>query len=150
VSEQPGHQSDPRPAPDPVPESVLEPGIPLHTVYELVGGAPFFARMVERFYQGVAADSLLRPSYPDDLTESKQWLALFLCQYWGGPTTYSDHRGHPRLRMRHGPFVIGKAERDAWLTHMLAAVEESDAPEEAKSLFRQYFEQASLAMMNQA
>ncbi len=149
VSEHPGQQSDPRPAPDPISESVPGPGIPLHTVYDVVGGGPFFARLVDRFYEGVAADPLLRPSYPEDLTESRQWLTLFLCQYWGGPTTYSNHRGHPRLRMRHFPFVIGLPERDAWLTHMSAAVEASDAPEEAKSLFRQYFDQASLAMMNQ-
>ena len=127
--------------------------IPLDTVYDAVydavGGAPFFVELVERFYTGVAADEVLRPSYPDDLTEAKDHLALFLMQYWGGPTIYSQGRGHPRLRMRHAPFVIGQAERDAWLRHMTAAVEASDAPEALRSLFHQYFEQASTAMVNQ-
>lgn len=119
------------------------------SVYEAVGGDPFFVRLVDDFYDAVAQDDLLRPSYPDDLTGSKQWLALFLIQYWGGPTTYNDHRGHPRLRMRHAPFVVGMAERNAWLRHMTAAVAASGAPDEAKKLFDQYFEQASLAMINQ-
>lgn len=119
------------------------------TVYEAVGGEGFFFALVDAFYDAVAADPLLRPSYPDDLTDSKRWLALFLIQYWGGPTTYDEHRGHPRLRMRHAPFVIGMAERNAWLRHMTAAVEGSDAPEEAKRLFGQYFDQASSAMINQ-
>ncbi len=118
------------------------------TVYEAVGGEDYFFALVDTFYEGVAADPVLRPSYPDDLTDSKRWLALFLIQYWGGPTTYDQHRGHPRLRMRHAPFEIGIVERDAWLEHMLGAVERSDAPDEAKRLFGQYFEQASTAMIN--
>jgi len=73
---------------------------------------------VDRFYLGVAGDPLLRPLYPEDLSESARHLALFLMQYWGGPGTYGEQRGHPRLRMRHAPFVIGPAERDAWLRHM--------------------------------
>ncbi len=119
------------------------------TVYEAVGGERYFVDLVEAFYTGVGADDLLRPSYPDDLTDSKRWLVLFLIQYWGGPTTYDDHRGHPRLRMRHAPFVIGMAERNAWLRHMSRAVDASEAPDEAKALFHRYFEQASLAMINQ-
>ena len=117
-------------------------------MYDAVGGDDYFFSLVDDFYDAVAADPLLRPSYPDDLTDSKRWLALFLIQYWGGPTTYDEHRGHPRLRMRHAPFVIGMAERNAWLEHMTAAVEGSDAPAEAKRLFGQYFDQASLAMIN--
>lgn len=133
---------------DAPPDTIPLNTIPLNTVYEVVGGAPFFVELVERFYAGVAADELLRPSYPDDLTESKAHLTLFLMQYWGGPTIYSQGRGHPRLRMRHAPFVIGQAEREAWLRHMTAAVDASDAPEAARSLFHQYFEQASTAMIN--
>ncbi len=96
-----------------------EPG---PSVYEQVGG-DFFAALVEGFYEGVASDLLLRPLYPEDLTDSKRHLAGFLQQYWGGPSTYSDERGHPRLRMRHAPFVIGEPERDAWLRHMLASLD---------------------------
>jgi hemoglobin len=97
------------------------------TLFDRVGGEPFFVDLVDRFYLGVAGDPLLRPLYPDDLTESAQHLALFLMQYWGGPPTYNEQRGHPRLRMRHAPFVIGPAERDAWLRHMLAALGELEA-----------------------
>jgi hemoglobin len=96
--------------------------LPEESAYERWGGEPFFTALIERFYAGVAADPLLRPMYPDDLTESKAHLALFLMQYWGGPRHYSDQRGHPRLRMRHVPFVIGRAEADAWLRHMTDAV----------------------------
>lgn len=92
-------------------------------VHDAVGGESFFIDVVEHFYRGVATDLLLRPLYPDDLSASKRHLALFLQQYWGGPGTYSDERGHPRLRARHVPFVIGEAERDAWLRHMEAALD---------------------------
>ena len=93
------------------------------TVYAILGGMGFFEELVERFYKRVATDLLLRPMYPDDLSGSKHHLVLFLAQYWGGPTTYMEERGHPRLRMRHAPFVIGEPERDAWLRHMNAAIE---------------------------
>src|SRR5213078_4421840 len=79
------------------------------------------------FYLGVADDPVLRPMYPDDLTEARAHFAGFLVQYWGGPTTYSDERGHPRLRMRHMRFHIGSEERDRWLAHMSAAVGEATA-----------------------
>jgi hemoglobin len=92
-------------------------------LHDAVGGGPFFVELVERFYKAVATDLLLRPLYPDDLEPSKRHLALFLQQYWGGPGTYSEMRGHPRLRARHVPFVIGEAERDAWLRHMAAALD---------------------------
>lgn len=118
------------------------------TVYDVVGEA-YFTALVDDFYARVAEDALLRPSYPDDLTDPKRHLALFLVQYWGGPGTYSRERGHPRLRMRHAPFVIGMDERDAWLRHMTAAVGASGAPSEVRDLLDQYFEQASLAMINQ-
>ncbi len=95
----------------------------MDALFDRVGGSPFFVDLVDRFYLGVAGDPLLRPLYPDDLAESAQHLALFLMQYWGGPPTYNEQRGHPRLRMRHAPFVIGPAERDAWLRHMHGALE---------------------------
>jgi hemoglobin len=90
------------------------------------GGSEFFDRLVAAFYRGVAADEVLAPLYPDhpDFEPAARRLSLFLQQYWGGPATYSDERGHPRLRMRHMPFHVGPLERDRWLTHMAAAVEE--------------------------
>ena len=99
----------------------------MDTLYDRVGGEAFFVDLVARFYLGVAGDPLLRPLYPDDLTDSARHLALFLAQYWGGPPTYGEERGHPRLRMRHAPFVIGPAEREAWLRHMVTALDELHA-----------------------
>ena len=95
------------------------------SLYERVGGTAFFERLVDAFYEGVATDAVLAPLYPEypDFTGARHRLTLFLVQYWGGPTTYSDERGHPRLRMRHMPFTIGEAERDRWLVHMLHAVD---------------------------
>jgi hemoglobin len=99
------------------------------TFYDAIGGAPTFRRLVAHFYAGVAQDSVLRPLYPDqDLGAAETRLRMFLEQYWGGPRTYSDQRGHPRLRMRHVPFVIGVRERDAWLRHMRAAVDSLELP----------------------
>jgi hemoglobin len=94
------------------------------TLYDRVGGTPFFERLVDEFYSGVASDDVLAPLYPEfpDLSGARRRLTLFLVQYWGGPTTYSDERGHPRLRLRHLPFVIGERERDRWLLHMSRAV----------------------------
>lgn len=92
-------------------------------MYEAVGGAPFFDDLVSRFYERVATDLVLRPLYPEDLADSIRHTSLFLQQYWGGPTTYSQERGHPRLRQRHLPFVIGAAERDAWFGQMAAALD---------------------------
>ncbi|MGQ0433989.1 MAG: globin domain-containing protein [Microthrixaceae bacterium] len=121
-------------------------------VFEAVGGAAFFERLVERFYAGVAVDPLLRPLYPDDLTESIDHLALFLQQYWGGPGTYSEQRGHPRLRQRHMPFVITEGERDAWFTHMATALDQLvveqgvDARIEAQML--DYFAQTADFLVN--
>jgi hemoglobin len=121
-------------------------------LYERVGGQQFFFDLVDRFYLGVAGDPLLRPLYPDDLQEASRHLALFLMQYWGGPGTYSEERGHPRLRMRHVPFVIGPAERDAWLRHMLGALlelERASRISEADALeFRAYLEMAANSLVN--
>jgi hemoglobin len=120
-----------------------------NSLYERVGGDAFFVSLVERFYEGVQSDALLRPLYPDDLEPPKQHLALFLVQYWGGPHTYSAERGHPRLRMRHMRFRIGRAEREAWLQHMRAAVEASDASHSDAQALMGYFETAATSLMNQ-
>jgi hemoglobin len=118
-------------------------------VFDAVGGRPFFDRLVEHFYEGVATDPVLRPLYPEDLTASIEHTAGFLAQYWGGGTAeYSDERGHPRLRMRHGHVAIGPAERDAWLHHMVAAVEASDAPPAIADRMVEYFTMASTHMIN--
>ena len=96
---------------------------PEQPLYDRVDGVEFFTRLVALFYDGVVADPVLAPLYPaDDMEGARERLTLFLVQYWGGPTTYSDQRGHPRLRMRHAPFVITEAEREAWMDHMTAAV----------------------------
>jgi hemoglobin len=121
------------------------------TVYELAGGEETFTRIVERFYAGVAGDQVLRPLYPADeeqLSRSAEHLRLFLIQYWGGPTWYDEQRGHPRLRMRHMPFSIGPRERDAWLSHMRAAVASVELPDQVRAALLEYFESAANAMMN--
>ena len=119
-------------------------------VFEAVGGRPFFDELAQRFYAAVATDPVLRPLYPDDLTDSERHTAGFLAQYWGGGTAqYSDDRGHPRLRMRHGHVAIGYAERDAWLGHMLDAVRAAELAPELESRFVDYFEMASAHLVNQ-
>jgi hemoglobin len=119
------------------------------SLYELAGGMPFFEALVGRFYDGVADDPVLRAVYPEaDLAGARHRLTLFLAQYWGGPTTYNDERGHPRLRMRHFPFTIGPAERDRWLVHMHAAIDELDPPAEVADQLRRYFDMAAEAMRN--
>jgi hemoglobin len=119
------------------------------TFYEAVGGEETFRRLVHRFYQGVAADPLLRPLYPEaDLGPAEERLTLFLIQYWGGPGTYSERRGHPRLRMRHAPFPIGMAERDAWLGHMRDAVDELGLPKELDDTLWRYLTMAATSMVN--
>jgi hemoglobin len=120
----------------------------VESFYDRVGGQPFFDQLVERFYQGVQTDPVLRPLYPEDLTEAKAHLALFLAQYWGGPTTYNEIRGHPRLRMRHAPFVIGRLERDAWLAHMNAAVGQADLGDKDRKELLAYLDMAAHSLMN--
>lgn len=118
-------------------------------VYEAAGGVDTFRLLVERFYARVADDALLRPIYPEeDLSGATERLTLFLVQYWGGPSTYNDLRGHPRLRMRHQPFAIGHAERDAWLGHMTAAVDSLALAPSVRKALLDYFETASSAMIN--
>lgn len=122
------------------------------SVFDAVGGEGFFVDLVERFYARVAADPLLRPLYPDDLAASIEHMSLFLQQYWGGPDTYSEQRGHPRLRQRHLPFVITEAERDAWFGHMAAALDsvvtERGTPPELEAQMLAYFAQAADFLVN--
>jgi len=120
------------------------------SLFEEVGGSQFFDRLVDRFYEGVATDDVLLPLYPEqsDLSGAKERLTLFLQQYWGGPTTYSDERGHPRLRQRHFPFVIGERERDRWMVHMMAAVDELSPNETVHQQLMEYMTMASTAMIN--
>lgn len=118
------------------------------TLYELVGGTDWFVALVDRFYAGVEADPTLRPLYPADLVEARAHLAGFLVQYWGGPTTYSDERGHPRLRMRHAPFAIGPLEREAWVRHMTDAVRAGGLPDEVEAQVLAYFDTAATHMIN--
>jgi hemoglobin len=120
------------------------------SVYELAGGEETFKLLVERFYSAVAKDEVLRAVYPEeDLSGATERLTLFLIQYWGGPSTYSERRGHPRLRMRHQPFAIGLVERDAWLRHMTAAVDSLELAPAVRKALLDYFETASTAMINQ-
>jgi len=118
------------------------------TLYDAIGGMPFFEALTQRFYAGVARDEVLRPMYPDDLEPPRRHLALFLAQYWGGPTTYSDERGHPRLRMRHAPFSVDGVARDHWLEHMRAALADVDPPAELRRQLDEYLEYAADSMIN--
>jgi hemoglobin len=120
------------------------------TVYEAAGGMPFFEELVDRFYEGVAADPVLLQLYPEpeDLSQARHRLTLFLAQYWGGPPIYGEERGHPRLRMRHAPFAIGPEERDHWLAHMRAALDELAPEPEVRARFDEYFGFAAESMRN--
>jgi hemoglobin len=118
--------------------------------YEQVGGDAFFADLTSQFYAVVATDPILRPMYPDDdMKGAAQRLQWFLSQYWGGPTTYQENRGHPRLRMRHSQFTIGIAARDAWLRAMKTAVDGVEIKEDLKEQLWDYIELAADAMVNQ-
>jgi hemoglobin len=117
--------------------------------YDAVGGEATFRKIVGRFYAEVAADEVLRPLYPEeDLGPAEERLRLFLMQYWGGPHTYSDNRGHPRLRMRHAPFQVGPLQRDAWLRAMRIAVDEAGLAEEHRAQLWNYLEMAANSMVN--
>jgi hemoglobin len=126
--------------------NVADPDTPL---YSRVGGLPVFLKLVAAFYAGVAEDPVLRPLYPESLAESEEHLALFLAQYFGGPPIYSQRRGHPRLRMRHLPFAIGRRERDAWVEHMRRALAATGIAEPELSEMQSYFEDAATFMINQ-
>ena len=122
------------------------------TFYDEVGGHETFTRIVARFYQEVADDEILRPMYPEeDLGPAERRLRMFLEQYWGGPHTYSDERGHPRLRMRHVPYRIGPIERDAWLRCMTVAIDsiESDVlDDEHRAQLVGYMQMAADSLIN--
>ena len=119
------------------------------SLYDRAGGTPFFEALVARFYEGVEADPLLRTIYPEpDLEPARRRLTLFLIQYWGGPATYDQERGHPRLRMRHAPFEIGPEARDRWLAHMRAAIADVAPPPEIAAELEEYIAMAAEAMRN--
>jgi hemoglobin len=121
---------------------------PPQSIHAAAGGDDVFRRLVDTFYAGVETDPVLRPLYPEDLTESREHLALFLIQYFGGPAHYSALRGHPRLRMRHLPFPIGIRERDAWLGHMRRAVETIGFAAPIREVLLRYFENAADFLVN--
>jgi hemoglobin len=149
-------------APQPTPGAsgpVQPAGVPLRgsehgaalgpSFYETVGGRDTFARLVAEFYRGVADDPVLRPMYPEeDLGPAAERLTMFLEQYWGGPGTYSEQRGHPRLRMRHQPFKVNPDARDRWLAHMRAAVDTLGLPPLAEETLWDYLQRAAFAMVN--
>jgi hemoglobin len=121
------------------------------TFYDEIGGMPTIKAIVDRFYAGVATDPLLRPMYPaEDLADGSaaERLTLFMAQYWGGPTTYSDNRGHPRLRMRHAPFAVTPTARDHWLTHFREGLDEVGLTPEQDAQFWAYVEHAAQFMIN--
>jgi hemoglobin len=119
------------------------------TFYDRVGGHETFRKLAEQFYAGVAGDPQLRALYPeDDLGPAEMRFRLFLEQYWGGPSTYSQDRGHPRLRMRHAPFKVTITQRDRWLTHMMAAVDALGLAPENDLILRDYFDQAAQSLVN--
>ena len=119
------------------------------TFYDQIGGHETFHRLVEAFYRGVSEDPLLRPMYPEEDLEGAKWrLRTFLEQYWGGPRTYQETRGHPRLRMRHAPFPIGPHARDRWLHHMRSAVEELGLSALDREILWDYLERAAHSMLN--
>ncbi|WP_374726938.1 globin [Promicromonospora iranensis] len=117
--------------------------------FDAVGGHDTFVRLVDAFYDGVAHDPVLRPMYPEeDLGPAKERLTMFLEQYWGGPTTYSAQRGHPRLRMRHMPFKVNPDARDRWLAHMRTAVDSLGLAPIHESQLWDYLERAAFSMIN--
>jgi hemoglobin len=118
------------------------------TLYERAGGRPWFESLVDRFYDSVAGDPVLRPLYPPDLKPPREHLTSFLIQYWGGPGDYSAQRGHPRLRMRHVNFEIGWAERDAWFRHMEAAVKAGGLSPQDEAEMLQYFNTSATFLIN--
>ena len=120
------------------------------TLYQEVGGSGFFIELVNKFYEGVINDEVIISLYPDrnDLEGAKERLSLFLMQYWGGPTTYSDERGHPRLRQRHFPFAIGERERDHWLMHMQGAIDAMPTSESVRTRLSEYMSNAAQHLVN--
>lgn len=119
--------------------------------YDAVGGHETFVKLVDVFYEGIAEDEVLRPMYPEeDLGPAAERMRMFLEQYWGGPGTYSQLRGHPRLRMRHNPFKVDFEARDRWLHHMRRAVDSLELPPLYEQTLWDYFERAAHSMVNSA
>ena len=119
------------------------------TFYDAIGGYPTIAKIVARFYEGVATDEVLRPLYPEeDLAAAEERFTMFLVQYWGGPTTYSERRGHPRLRMRHAPFAVTPRAKEHWLTHFRAGLDEAGLSPEHDAQFWDYVTHAAQFMVN--
>jgi hemoglobin len=120
------------------------------SLYQEVGGSDFFVELVNKFYEGVVSDEIIISLYPDrnDLEGAKERLSLFLMQYWGGPTTYSDERGHPRLRQRHFPFAIGERERDHWLMHMQSAIDAMPTSDSVRTRLSEYMSNAAQHLVN--
>ena len=118
--------------------------------YQEVGGSDFFIELVNKFYEGVINDEVIISLYPDrnDLEGAKERLSLFLMQYWGGPTTFSDERGHPRLRQRHFPFAIGERERDHWLMHMQSAIDAMPTSDSVRTRLSEYMSNAAQHLVN--
>ena len=117
--------------------------------FEQVGGSPVFEKLANAFYEGVAKDDVLRPMYPEeDLGPAARRLQLFLEQYWGGPSTYQEERGHPRLKMRHAVFKINPLARERWLLHMRAALESLGLPPLKEAELWAYLDRAATAMLN--
>lgn len=123
----------------------------MSTFYDEIGGEETIRAIVHRFYAGVAEDEVLRPMYPEaDLAPAEDRFALFLIQYWGGPTTYSDTRGHPRLRMRHAPFAVTPASAQRWLVHFRAGLDSVELTPEQDARFWDYVTHAAQFMVNTA
>ena len=122
---------------------------PVAEIYSKIGSDEPYYKLVEAFYSGVEKDSLLRPIYPKDLAPGKKHLTLFLIQRTGGLPTYSEQRGHPRMRARHLPFKIGAAERDAWIAHMTAALDTVAEFHPHKVVLMEFFESFATFMINQ-
>jgi len=119
------------------------------TFYDEIGGFETFRRIVATFYEGVATDEVLRPLYPEeDLGPAEERFLLFLVQYWGGPTTYSDTRGHPRLRMRHAPFAVNPEAKDRWLVHFREGLDSVELTPEQDAKFWDYVTHAAQFMVN--
>ena len=124
-------------------------GQPAPTFYDEIGGHETVAGIVARFYEAVAADPYLRAIYPEeDLAPAQERFTLFLEQYWGGPTTYSERRGHPRLRMRHAPFRVTPKAKDHWLAAFLPALEAAGLTDAQEAQFRDYVLHAAQFMVN--
>lgn len=120
------------------------------TLYEEMGGTPFFEKLVKGFYEGIKTDPVLKPMYPEeDLAGAITRLTMFLVQYWGGPTDYSDQRGHPRLRMRHNVFPINSDARDRWLTHMSNSLAKLDLEPHVRDQLWTYLVTAAHSLVNQ-